>query len=474
MRTRGVAGRFFPNSKASATSACPPPPSTLGTSDRRNLHAETVTISNEGTLDKILTVHSIEASGSVDAFQFELPETPLYILPGQGVSVAFTYAPSDCDEHRLTLTVSANSDAPEKQTLSSEVQATAPPPNPLIFEPPTLLFSELAVGETETLAASLKLVGCDPVTVSSGQMASGALQPFTANFASPLPFVLQPGGSMNLNVTYAPNQAGTHVDTYQTFAQGFSSPVTLPLAGQNYVPPSIAVVMGPERLQTESSCMCTPAGDLPAANVDLNYRVSPSGANCGKLSDPSGPDCGLDGGNCDCNLGSYGSATWRAYTQAQVGSELWVIDEEVVHDGPGETGDFIVKANLLDDCLLGTGGASYSVLSNCCIFDCEGTSGTAGNRACFDYSQYNVCSNDCPFFSSQASSSGCMKRGPVPIRTTVKIPSDGRPVRGFLHHHERRWRHERCSYRDQTQTSMTISQIHPGVTEISPGQTCPE
>ncbi|MBL90803.1 MAG: hypothetical protein CMH56_03210 [Myxococcales bacterium] len=432
---------------------------------------ETVTLSNDGTLDKILTVYSIEVTGATDAFQYTLPSTPLYIFPGQGVPVEFVYAPTDCDDHILTLTVSANSDSPDKETLTATLSATAPPPNPLVFDPPTLLFSDLPVGESETLSSSLKSVGCDAVTLTSGQMASGAFQPFTANLAGSLPYVLQPGASIGVNVTYTPNQAGTNVDTYQVYAQGFSDPVTLPVAGQNYVPPSISVVMGPERLQTESNCMCTPAGDLPAANVDLSYRVSPNGATCAK---PSNPSCGIGGGSCDCNLGAYGNATWRAYTEAQVGSELWVIDEEVVHDGPGEAADFVVKANLLDDCLLGTGGASYTILANCCIFDCEGTSGTEGNRACFDYSQFNVCANDCPFYSSQATSSRCMKRGPVPIRTTVKIPSDGSEgARVFCATLSGAGATKDIITVSKTQTSMTITQM-PGVTEISPGQTCPQ
>ena len=420
---------------------------------------ETILISNDGTLDKILTVTEIILEGPAQEYQYTLPTTPLYLLPGQSVPVEFVYAPNNCDDHLITMTVNANSDAPEKQSLSATLNATAPPPNPLIFDPPTLVFDQIEVGSSQTLTSTLQLVGCDAVTLNSGQMASGQVQPFQANLASGLPYTLQPGGSVIVNVTYAPNQGGTDVDTYQVYAQGISGPVTLPVAGQNYVPPTVSIVTLPQTV-SGSSCACT--GGSSIANVDVSLNTSPSGPICKK---PYDPQCGFNGGTCDCNMGSYGSATWRAFNQV----EDIMIEEEIVFEGATGDATFIVKANLLDDCH--AFASSRAAVYGCCFADCESSQGCAEE---FEYYQGIHCPTYCDSLSYSLAGSGCMYRGPVPVKTTVKIPSDGSAgARIFCSTLNGAGTIKDIVTLTQSGSSLSISQVHSGVTEISPGQSCP-
>ena len=420
---------------------------------------ESILISNDGTLDKILTVTEITLEGPTQAYQYTLPSVPLYLLPGQSIPIEFVYAPADCDDHLVTMTVRANSDSPELQQLSATLSATAPPPNPLVFDPPTLVFDQIEVGSSQTLTSTLKLVGCDPVTLSSGQMVSGQVQPFQANLASGLPYTLEPGGTVIVNVTYAPNQGGTDVDTYQVYAQGIAAPVTLPVAGQNYVPPTVSITTLPESL-SGSSCACT--GGSSIANVDVSLNTSPSGPVCKK---PYDPQCGFNGGTCDCNMGSYGSATWRAFNQV----EDIMIEEEIVFEGATGDATFIVKANLLDDCH--AFASSRAAVYGCCFADCESTQGCAEE---FEYYQGIHCPTYCDSLSYSLAGSGCMYRGPVPVRTTVKIPSDGSAgARIFCTTLNGAGTIKDVVTLTQASSGISISQIHSGVTEISPGQSCP-
>ncbi|MCP4500641.1 MAG: choice-of-anchor D domain-containing protein [Deltaproteobacteria bacterium] len=99
--------------------------------------ALSVLIKNVGTIDKILTVNSLEATGDVDAFEYTLPSLPLYISPGDSVEIPVVYSPSIlAGNDELVITAQANSDNPANVTHSSTLTATSQPPNALVFTTP--------------------------------------------------------------------------------------------------------------------------------------------------------------------------------------------------------------------------------------------------------------------------------------------------------------------------------------------------
>jgi hypothetical protein len=209
------------------------------------------------------------------------------------------------------------------------------------------------------------------------------------------------------------------------------------------------------------SCLCT--GGSSIANVDVSFNTYPSGPTCKK---PFDPQCGFNGGTCACSMGSYGTATWRAFNQV----EDIMIEEEVVFEGAHGDAIFLVKANLLDDCH--AAASSRAAVYGCCFADCESSQGCAEE---FEYYQGIHCPTYCDSLSYSLAGSGCMYRGPVPVKTTVKIPSDGSAgARIFCSTLSGSGSIKDIVTLTQSGSSISISQVHSGVTEISPGQTCPQ
>ena len=169
---------------------------------------------------------------------------------------------------------------------------------------------------------------------------------------------------------------------------------------------TLIVTAGPELVDALPGCGCT--APAPASNVDVIYTGA--GATCKK---PAGDQsCGLDGGTCTCGMPG---ASWSVSRQEEPRqNEVWIIDERVTHAGAGD-GTFIVRAAVVDDCLLSPGSESLNVNFSCCLLDCQG----AG--ACYDYSQGGTsCATFCQLNATQATNADCMARGPVPVRVHVE------------------------------------------------------
>lgn len=378
-----------------------------------------VLITNDGSIDKVLTVTSIDVTGDLAEFDFTLPALPLYLSPGQSHEVAVAYAPqAAATGHELTFTVSANSDAPERLTDGAHLIATSQPPNALVFDPPELVFPQLAVGQTAQRASTLKNIGGTAITVTSLVVGPQIPVEYVVGAAVQLPYTILPNASIDVYVDFHAQTGQTSQNTVQAPNNQASGNVpVLTLSGEGYVPPggpNVTVSMGPDGTPLPG-CMLQATGNVPAANVDLAYRALSSGATCGKPQDPS---CGLNGGTCDCAaLDTYGDVSWGASRVETVRGETWIVDEKVEHTGGGQDGEFLVRADLLDDCQAVPESTSYSVNYNLCLYDCD----FDGPQACFPYSEYPYCSAECQYFASTTTSSDCLQRGPAPIKTAVRI-----------------------------------------------------
>jgi hypothetical protein len=161
-------------------------------------------------------------------------------------------------------------------------------------------------------------------------------------------------------------------------------------------------------------CQCSTT--VSPADLDLSWEVV-GGATCRR---PGNLACGVEDTCTPCNLGPQGEARWRSgrTEQARQG-ELIVVDEEIVHEGDGADGDFILRARLLDDCLTLMGSLSQTTNHTCCAFvDC----GTGNPFACYPYEAPVSCSTDCQAFVTFArGDDDCMARGPVLVRARLAI-----------------------------------------------------
>lgn len=432
---------------------------------------------NEGTLQKVLTVTSIEVAGDTDQFRYTLPATPLFIAPNNSVDIPFEHVPTNCGDQSLTVAATANSDAPDRLTQTASIVGTSRPPQALVFEPGTLNFPETPVNTTSTESAVLRNVGCDPVTVTNIRMEQGG--PFTVQTVlPPAPQTLPVDGTMAVQVRYAPLMGGSSdantllADNDQT--NPGSNPARLPVSGAGYQPPSVRVILGPEDDGSAESCVCS--ARVPAAEVDLVYEAVGQGVSCQKPATSQQIDaCAFDTPGCSCpTMAPFGTLHWSsARPPENVNGTIWIIDEEVVHEGPGQNGTFELKVRLNDDCLQASASANFEALRACCLLDCDGGV-DQGDWACMNYGQNGPpdCATDCSFYAGRWARDACIDRGPVKVRAQVQIPA-----------HTGQFRHLCTTVSGvgttatmgtivRTRDAMTLS-LGPGVTEVAQGQACP-
>ncbi len=435
-------------------------------------------LTNIGTLDKVLTLEQLTLGGDVDAFTFELPAFPAYIAPGESIEVPVVYAPSEAaPQHSLTFTVTANSDNPQHRVLSATFVGSSQPGQALVWNPPEVIFPELAIGVSAQEQVELENVGATPITVSNLVFADDEEYSFVAYAGASqvtFPRTVFPGDHLDVYVEYV-SQSGvqslTTLSALNDQASG-DTPV-LTLRGESFIPPGgpiLDVVSGPVT-KIDAVCGCAATADVSAANVDLSYRSAAGGQVCAK---PANPACGLGGANCGCaTMGAYGQVAWGGATVAEVRGEQWIIDEKIHHEGNGADGTFVVRADLIDDCLAVPGSTDPDVNHACCMWvDCE-----SAVQACFDYGTTTPhCATSCEYFATVATSQDCLARGPVAIRTTVTVSTEAGAVVEQRHF---------CTVGNQSGAGSDVVSIDrqagyfsigaptPGVVEVSAGQACP-
>ncbi len=224
----------------------------------------------------------------------------------------------------------------------------------------------------------------------------------------------------------------------------------------------LVVTAGPELVEALPGCGCT--ASAPAANVDLSYGVA--GDLCGK---PTGSvECGVDGPGCRCSVGpGLGDALWgagRAEEPRQPG-EIWIIDEQIVHEAGGD-GTFVVRAALADDCQLSPGSLALSTNYACCLLDCDGSLG----NACYDYTQGGLsCATFCEAEATFATNADCMARGPTPVRVRV---DDGATAREWCVTLSDGDTIDAVTVR-RTSGTFSVQTVDSRAREITPGADCP-
>jgi hypothetical protein len=434
--------------------------------------AYSMVLTNDGTLDKVLTIESLSAEGDVDAFSYELPALPVYLAPGASYEIPVVYSPDSASTGQsVTFTATANSDAPENRVLSAIFYATSQPPNALVFDPYELIFNEAVIGQTQQLSSILSNQGGVPIQVTSLELA--AHQPVEYSFfpSVTLPYTLAPGASLDVFVDFTAVSGAPSATTISALNDQASGDVpVLSIRGESYIPPGgpiVDVSMGPETLM-DSDCACQATGNVPAANVDISYQAIPGGPTCSK---PANPGCGV-GGSCDCStMSAYGDLDWSGSRIEEVRGETWIVDEQVHHEGDGLDGQFRVTANLLDNCLAVPGSTEYSVNHACCMWiDCE----SPGPQACLDYGSTSpLCASSCLQMAG-VTSQDCLARGPVAIRTSVHIYGNNfDETRYFCVTLDQNGANQEVVTLNREAGYFQIDSVAAGVTEVNAGQTCP-
>lgn len=298
----------------------------------------------------------------------------------------------------------------------------------LVIAPSPLQLAETDPGVAVEGTAQIVNVGDETVTF-------GAVTSSDPRFAVLVPATgaaLAPTASQALTVRFTPTTAGaaSTTVTVNVSSPAGIAPARLTVSGsarQPVVVDSFVARAGPDDTGVGlQDCVCR-AQHSPAA-VRVSYTAVDSNRTCAR---PAGPTqaCGIDDTCSPCSLGAQGSARWRSGRTIDQGrtNETWVVDDEIVHEGEGADGDFIINVSLADDCVALLGSTQSASNSGCCLVDCENAF-----FECYDYPGTG-CATDCQFVVNQATSDDeCMARGPVLVRARLTTDAGAREFCGTM------------------------------------------
>ncbi|MFH1811625.1 MAG: choice-of-anchor D domain-containing protein [Pseudomonadota bacterium] len=348
------------------------------------------TLSNEGTLSKVLTVGDVRLEGT-DASHFGLLFDPLpyYLTPAGSQIVRVRYAPGNTAFHTAELVIEANSDDPERQVVRVPLTGRSVPSASLSVASP-LDFGVVEVGQASVRTTTVHNGGGMAATITSPERFEFGDQGFS--LVSPvLPQIVQPGQQVTFTLRFAPANAGDKGDNLFLDHDAAGSPLTVGMTGRGKDPPqgysSLRIEQRFSRALAGTGC----AFQTNYQNVDL--EVVAGGAIC----DKNAGGCQAD--VCACNLGSLGSATWSCNNcgGGTASSEI------VSNFGSGADGSLDVRAYYFDACTAGYFGVSGAALQAVCSF--PGT-----REACFPYEVFSqaIYVEPCQYTDHCISESLCM------------------------------------------------------------------
>jgi len=167
----------------------------------------TTDIANVGTAD--LTVTGITETGSADfALNPAAPSTPFVVTPGASQGLPVDYTPSDVGGDSGALEIASND--PDEPVISVSVTGSGTPAvaqcdidvSPLVLD-----FGPVPLGSNATLSATIGNTGDFECAVDSLTLTGSA--DFALSPAAPAtPFIVDPGGLIDVPVDYTPSDVG--------------------------------------------------------------------------------------------------------------------------------------------------------------------------------------------------------------------------------------------------------------------------
>ncbi len=331
-----------------------------------------------------------------------------------------------------------------------------------VIAPTSLAVPAAPVGGSASADAQIVNTGAAPLTLSAVTSSNAAFVVVTPAVGA----TIAADGSATLTVRFSPTVAGPASATITVRAGAASRTLSVTSTGIADIEDGALIFSaGPDDDGLGlSACECK--APVSPANVDIAYVVrTPPGPTCQK---PGNIACGVGDDCAPCNLGAQGSARWRSgrTEQPRQGDAPWIVDEEIVHAGAGDDGDFVLTASIPadGDCLATVASVSSSTNHTCCAFvDCEG-----GAFACYPYEAPVSCSTDCQGFVTFAMSQDCLARGPVLVRARVAIDGVERNFCATL----AAGASVDVAVVNRTAGAFTITGLG-NVDEVDPGEPCP-
>ena len=234
----------------------------------------TTEVQNLGTAD--LTVSAIDLCAGTSMEFSWMPGVPIPLAPGASQTLTVTYAPVDIGLDTGCLALTSND--PDEAVVELALSGTgAPVPVADInLNPASLDFGVVFIGDSATLTSQIENVGDADLTVNSIVPAMGTSPDFS--FMAPAtPFVIPPGGSETVTVTYMPSDVGPDTGALDISSDDLDEPtVSLALSGTGQIVPEADINLVPAVLdfgtvfRDDSAMLSTEIQNLGTADLIID------------------------------------------------------------------------------------------------------------------------------------------------------------------------------------------------------------
>ncbi len=181
-----------------------------------------------------VTLSALQTSGS--GFSVNGPSLPVILGVGQSVRLNVVFAPQSTGTTGGSLFVSGPALA--IPLTGTGIAAAHSSSGQLTANPASLAFGSAQVGSSVTLANSLTNTGGSSVTISQATATGTGFSISGLN----VPFVLNPGASVNFTTVFAPQSAGSASGGITAVSNASNSTLTVPLTGTGTAPAQAPVI----------------------------------------------------------------------------------------------------------------------------------------------------------------------------------------------------------------------------------------
>jgi hypothetical protein len=199
-----------------------PSPAAFGNTTVGGHQTTTVTLSNSGGTDLIITSATMSGAG----FSMSNLALPITLNPESSTSATITFAPTGVGNFSGSVTFSTTADQ-TNSTVVLNLSGTGVAPGTLNPNPASLAFGSVQVGSSTSLSETLTNTGGSSVTITQANL-TGAV--FSVSGLT-LPLTLAGNQSVTFTATFTPTSAGAASGNLSVVSNASNSPLSIALSG---------------------------------------------------------------------------------------------------------------------------------------------------------------------------------------------------------------------------------------------------
>jgi Cep192 domain 4/Abnormal spindle-like microcephaly-assoc'd, ASPM-SPD-2-Hydin/HYDIN/CFA65/VesB-like, Ig-like domain len=180
----------------------------------------TETLTNSGSSSIVLS----EAVASGNGFSVLGPSLPITLAGGQSANFNVTFAPQSAGSASGSIAVASTA---SNSSFNVALSGTGVAAGALTVSPASLSFGSVQTGENQKLSATISNTGGSTVTISQAKVSGTG---FTMSSMT-TPMTVAAGQSASVNITFAPQSAGSATGSLAITSDATDPSVALPLSG---------------------------------------------------------------------------------------------------------------------------------------------------------------------------------------------------------------------------------------------------